>query len=79
MLLPLFTDWDEIHRWIDQDVSTLVMPATDAFSFASKEDYAGAVVNSGGQALELPKDLLAYLMSGKCARPTNPFATPADG
>jgi hypothetical protein len=62
-LLPLFTDWDEIRRWIDHPVSTLVMPAKEAFAFASMDEYAGAVVNPGGQAVELNKDLLGRLLS----------------
>jgi hypothetical protein len=62
-LLPLFTDWDEIRRWIDAPVSTLVVPAKDAFAIASRDEYAGAVVNPGGQAVELSKDLLGRLLS----------------
>jgi hypothetical protein len=62
-LLPLFTDWDEIRRWIDVPVSTLVVPANDAFAIASRDEYAGAVVNPGGQAVELNKDLLGRLLS----------------
>jgi hypothetical protein len=62
-LLPLFTDWDEIRRWLDVPVSTLVVPAKDAFALASGDDYAGAVVNPGGQAVELSKDLLGRLLA----------------
>lgn len=61
-LLPLFTDWDEIRRWIDVPVSTLVVPAKDAFAMASRDEYAGAVVNPGGQAVELSKELLGRLL-----------------
>jgi hypothetical protein len=61
-LLPLFTDWDEIRRWLDVPVSTLVVPAKDAFSIASRDEYAGAVINPGGQAVELSKDQLGRLL-----------------
>jgi hypothetical protein len=61
--LPLFTDWQSIRRWTDQPVSTLVMPARQAFEFGLSDNHAGAVVNPGENALPLNKQLLAYLLS----------------
>jgi hypothetical protein len=63
-LVPLFTDWGEIRRWIDAPVATLVMPARDAFEFASMEGYAGAVVNPAGHAVELSSDQVDALLAG---------------
>jgi hypothetical protein len=60
--LPLFTDWPAIQAWIDKPVSTLVMPASDAWSFIlSQPHYAGAFVNPAGSRLQLSRDLIQYL------------------
>lgn len=67
--LALFTDWPSIRRWTEQPVSTLVMPAAEAFAFASSEQHAGGVVNPGDNALPLDKKLLAYLLNE--TKPTN--------
>jgi hypothetical protein len=62
--LPLFTDCAAIQAWIDKPVSTLVMPASEAWSFIlSKPHYAGAFVNPAGSRLQLSKDLIQYLQS----------------
>ena len=60
--LPLFTDWPAIRAWTSREVSTIVMPAHDAWSFAlSQAHYAGAVVNPGQGALPLSRSLIEYL------------------
>jgi hypothetical protein len=59
--LALFTDWPSIRNWTDMHVSTLVMPASEAFEFALSDQHAGAVVNPGDNALPLDKKLLDYL------------------
>ena len=60
--LPLFTDWDAIHKWTQQQVSTLVMPAGDAWSFVlSQAHYAGAIINPGDAAFPLPRPMIEYL------------------
>jgi len=62
--LPLFTDWAAIQAWIDKPVSTLVMPASDAWSFIlSQPYYAGAFINPAGSRLQLNADLIRYLQS----------------
>jgi hypothetical protein len=60
--LPLFTDWSAIRGWTEQPVSTLVMPAQDAWQFVlSQPHYAGAFVNPGSQRLQLNRDFIQHL------------------
>lgn len=59
-LLPLFTDWDAIRKWTSDPVSSLVMPANQAWDFALQQ-YQGVVINPGGPLLELNRDQLADL------------------
>jgi hypothetical protein len=60
--LPLFTDWSAIQAWTDRKVSTLVMPASDAWAFVlSQPHYAGAFVNPGSQRLQLSREFVQYL------------------
>ncbi len=59
-LLPLFTDWDAIRKWTNTSVSTLVMPADQAWDFALSQ-YQGAVINPAGPLLELSRDQLEDL------------------
>lgn len=60
--LPLFTDWSAIQAWTNEKVSTLVMPASDAWSFVlSQPHYAGAFVNPGNQRLQLNREFVQYL------------------
>ncbi len=62
--LPLFTDWEAIQDWTDQTVSTLVMTASDAWSFVlSHLDYEGAFVNPAGSRLQLSRELVQYLQN----------------
>ena len=58
-ILPLFTDWPSIRSWTTQNVSTLVLPAQDAWGFATRgEGYSGAVINPGGHNLVLKRSEL---------------------
>jgi len=61
-LLPLFIDWPSIKSWTTQQVSTLVMPSKDAWSFVlSHKEYGGAIVNPAGPSLKLPRSLIQKL------------------
>jgi hypothetical protein len=62
--MALFTDWTALRAWTDQQVSTLVIPAAEAWdTVLSREQYAGAVVNPGGgeHTLPLNTQTIAYL------------------
>jgi hypothetical protein len=62
--LPLFTDWAALRTWTEQPVSTLVVPAAEAWeSVLSRSEYAGAVLNPGGgeHALPLNRETIAFL------------------
>ena len=62
--LPLFTDWKAIGEYTNKPVSTLVLPASDAWSFALHVGkYDGIVINPGRNALPLNKDMIKYLVS----------------
>ncbi|MCB9849806.1 MAG: SseB family protein [Phycisphaerales bacterium] len=63
--LPLFTDWDEIRRFTDQPVSTLVMPAHQVLPFAASR-YPAIVIYAGGMTLPMLRDEIAQL-AGKFA------------
>lgn len=60
-LLPLFTDWDAIRKWTGEPVSSMVMPASQAWEFALAE-YQGVVINPAGPVLELNRDQLEDLL-----------------
>jgi hypothetical protein len=54
-----FTDWDEIRRWTKETVSTLVMPASDLYSWAFESTKSvGVLLNPGGAAVRIGPDLL---------------------
>lgn len=64
MYLPLFTDWDALRKYIDQDVSTLVFPPQDAWHWALEMgEYHGIVINPAENALPLNKGQIQYLAS----------------
>ncbi|MCK7576621.1 MAG: SseB family protein [Chromatiales bacterium] len=64
--LPLFTDWEEIQKWSNRSVNTLVMPASDAWSFAiANPKYEGIVVNPGGISLPLSRNAVQQLNQTK--------------
>ena len=58
--LPLFSDWQAIGAWFDeQRISTMVLPAVDAWSFAGRFDEA--VINPAGPTLTLNTEQTAEL------------------
>lgn len=60
--LPLFSDWAAIRAYTDQNVSTLVLPASEAWSFALDDDaYQGIVINPAHNALPLELPMVRYL------------------
>ncbi|MDQ3813304.1 MAG: SseB family protein [Armatimonadota bacterium] len=70
--LPLFTDWDQIKAWLDQPVSTLVMPAAQAWDWVLKNSYDGAVINPAGNAVPLNRQQVEELL-GLIAERANPL------
>jgi hypothetical protein len=60
--LPVFTDWQEIGKFTQKKVNTLVMPANDLWAFILKQDrFNGAVLNPGDKALHLDKAMIKAL------------------
>ena len=62
--LVLFTDWDAIRAYTQEEVTALVLPAQDAWSFFSSTLAAtceGIVINPAHNALPLRKPMIAYL------------------
>jgi len=62
LLLPIFTDWPSIRSWTKAQVSAMVLPAQDAWAFATtKGDYSGVVVNPGGHNIEIRRSEIEEL------------------
>ncbi len=61
--LPLFTQLRHVQGRTGERVSTLVLPAAEAWGFVlSQPQYAGAVVNPGTEtAMPLARPILEYL------------------
>lgn len=60
--LVLFTDWKALGQYTDQDVSGLILPGKDVWSFALQGDaYDGVVINPAHNALPLERPMLEYL------------------
>jgi len=59
-LLALFTDWDAIRKWTTEPVSSMVMPAPQAWDFALAK-YQGVVINPAGPLLELNRNQIEDL------------------
>ncbi len=79
-LATLFTDREQIQAWTDQRVSTLVMPAEQAWEFvASQSMYDGVVINPAGWPLELDRRQIGLLQQAEGATPAGaPAAVPVD-
>ena len=61
--LLLFTDWDAIRAYTKEDVTAIVLPAKDAWSFFSTTLAAtneGIVINPAHNALPLRKPMISY-------------------
>ncbi|MFG1488455.1 SseB family protein [Oceanospirillum sp. HFRX-1_2] len=60
--LVLFTDWNALGQYTDRDVSGLILPGKDVWSFALQDDaYDGVVINPAHNALPLERPMLEYL------------------
>ena len=60
--VTLFTDSSEIKAWTDERVSTLVMPAQQAWQFVTSQPmYDGAVINPANLSLELNRRQIELL------------------
>lgn len=60
-ILPVFTDWDALHRWktmmLEKDAVTMIMPFADVEGIMEK-GFSGIVVNPfGPQPFYIPKEL----------------------
>ena len=54
--LPIFTDRDELKKWVRDPVSTLAIPARHAFEFVSASaTLQGVVINPAGQLLSIQR------------------------
>lgn len=67
-LLALFTDWDQLRKSVnDTGVSGLVMPAVQAWQFASH--HGGAVINPGdARPFPILPEVLAWLLKAESPR-----------
>ena len=64
--IPLFTDWNAIKKWSDQNVQTLVLPAKEAWNFVlNRTEIEGAVINPGYVSLPLDRKYLESLKTLK--------------
>ena len=64
-VLPLFTDWEALRHWTTRPVSTLVLPAAEAWQFAlAGGTYASLVINPADQGIFLAREALARLVPG---------------
>jgi len=64
--LAVFTDWEEIRRYTNKNVSTLVMPGKDLCSFVLKQGVNdGVVINVAGRPLGLSKEHLEFILNFK--------------
>lgn len=62
--LVLFTDWEAIRAYTKEDVTAIVLPAREAWSFFSTTLAAtceGIVINPAHNALPLRKPMISYL------------------
>ncbi|AJQ94829.1 SseB family protein [Gynuella sunshinyii] len=61
--LVLFTDWQALGAYTDQQVSGWILPGQQAWSFALQGDtYDGVVINPAHNALPLERPTLEYLL-----------------
>lgn len=62
--LAIFTDWNEIRKWTEEDVSGFIMPAKDAWDFVSNQSevYSGIVINPGSIGWTLQQENIQNLL-----------------
>ena len=59
--LLLFTDWNAIKAYTDLNVTAMVLPAKDAWSFALEGNtYQGIVINPAHNAVPLERPMLEF-------------------
>lgn len=56
-VFPAYTDWDELHKWQEGPCQTVILTVTDYAKLLAREG-AGLVLNSHGQNIFVPKELL---------------------
>ncbi len=67
--LPAFTDWHEIQKWTNSEVSTIVLPAAELWQFALNDsNYVGVAINPATIAWTLfPSNIQSLLEDAKNA------------
>lgn len=60
--IPLFTDVDALNAWVKEPVNAMIFSADEAWDLIlSQDDCGGAVINPGGQTLELDREQVELL------------------
>ncbi|HWT26316.1 MAG TPA: enhanced serine sensitivity protein SseB C-terminal domain-containing protein, partial [Mobilitalea sp.] len=65
---PVFTDWDELHKWLkDENQQTIVTTFDDLAALILKPgtDFAGFVINPFGESINIPEELVNDLKEQK--------------
>lgn len=60
IFLPLFTDWEEINKYV-KDANTVTLPAKLAWEWVLENEYDGCVINPAKTALQIRKELIKNL------------------
>jgi hypothetical protein len=61
--LAVFTDWEEIKKFTNVPVNTLVMPGKDLWAFALKDNlYKGIIINPSGIPIRLNNLQMEHLL-----------------
>ncbi|ACM19352.1 hypothetical protein Geob_0990 [Geotalea daltonii FRC-32] len=60
-LLTLFTDWKEFQNYAPSHFSGLIMPSNQVSSYVQTGSYDGVVINPGGNALPIYRNLIAHI------------------
>ena len=64
LILPAFTDWDAIKKYIKQPVDVVVFEPKKIWSFVLQMgDYNGVILNPGTDNIPLEVGLIGYLNS----------------
>ena len=67
LLLPVFTDWQEVDLWIkqrDNNIQSFIMPTFEAFDWVSNNDsYNGIVINPGSTGWTMNKEQVKNFLS----------------
>ena len=61
-LLPVFTDWEHVRKWTDENISGMIMPAQELWAFVLHDDtYDGIVINPSNHCVELNREQITNL------------------